>query len=69
MKELPPDDTTRWTARRKAAVAEAVEDGRLSPFEALVRYRLSPDELSLWRDTLATRGVSGLRVCARPGRR
>ena len=36
---LPPVETTRWVARRKAAVVRAVAEGRLGRVEACTRYR------------------------------
>ncbi len=59
---LPPVDTTRWVARRKAAVLTAITDGRLSRSEACTRYRISDAELRLWEHAVACAGVPGLRV-------
>ena len=41
---LPPADTVRWVARRKAEVVAAVESGFLSMREACQRYSLSSEE-------------------------
>lgn len=60
--ELPPIDTTRWVARRKAAILAAIEDGRLSRSEACARYSISEAELRLWERAVACAGVPGLRV-------
>ncbi len=59
---LPPANTRRWVARRKAAVVTAVADGRLSRLEACARYNISDIELRLWERAIACAGVPGLRV-------
>ena len=46
--DLPAENTTRWTARRKAEVVAAVEAGMLSIPDACRRYRLSPEEYLEW---------------------
>lgn len=60
--DLPPADTTRWVARRKAAILDAIADGRLSRGEACARYRISEAELRLWERAVACAGIPGLRV-------
>jgi hypothetical protein len=47
--DLPPTDTRRWVASRKAVVVKAVVYGLISEKEALERYALSEEEFSLWR--------------------
>lgn len=59
---LPPVDTTRWVARRKAAVLTAIAAGTLSRAEACARYRLSEAELRIWERAVECAGVPGLRV-------
>ncbi len=59
---LPPADTTRWVARRKAEVLAAIESGRLTRIEACARYRISEAELRLWERAVACAGIPGLRV-------
>lgn len=59
---LPPPDTRRWVVRRKAEVIAAIRGGLLTAAEACARYRLSPEELELWQDSLDRAGVPGLRV-------
>ncbi len=59
---LPPADTQRWVARRKAAVITAIAEGRLSRAEACARYRLSDAELKLWERAHECAGIPGLRV-------
>ena len=59
---LPPADTKRWVARRKAAVVVAVRSGTISLEEACRRYRLSEEEFHSWELGIATDGVAGLRI-------
>jgi hypothetical protein len=60
--DLPPPDTRRWVVRRKAEVIAAIRGGLLTAAEACARYRLSPEELELWQDSIERAGVPGLRV-------
>lgn len=60
--DLPPVDTARWVASRKAAVLQAIADGRLSRAAACARYRISEAELRLWEHAVKCAGVPGLRV-------
>jgi hypothetical protein len=46
--DLPPANTNRWVARRKAAVILAIRAGVISREEAYERYALSPEELAAW---------------------
>ena len=48
--------------RRKAEVIAAIRGGLLTAAEACARYRLSPEELELWQESLDRAGVPGLRV-------
>ena len=59
---LPPSDTKRWVARRKAVVVDAVRRGDISLDEACRRYRLSPEEFHAWQRAIEAHGVAGLRV-------
>jgi transposase-like protein len=59
---LPPADTKRWVARRKASVVAAVCSGALSAQEACRRYRLSLEELLAWQRAVERHGIPGLRV-------
>ena len=61
---LPPAETRRWVASRKARVVKAVAFGLLSLKEALDRYQLSEEEFGLWRDAVARHGEKGLKVTA-----
>lgn len=58
--DLPPANTSRWVASRKAAVASAVNSGVISKDDALRRYNLSDEELTSWRESLAVHGPGGL---------
>ncbi len=60
--DLPPKDTRRWVASRKAIVIKAVENGLLSREAAMKRYALSEEELQLWQDAIKKHGVDGLKV-------
>jgi hypothetical protein len=61
---LPPKDTVRWMASRKASVVRAVGAGLLSTEEACARYGITGDEFLVWQIRLDHHGVQGLRVCA-----
>jgi len=60
--DLPPPETERWVARRKAQVVGAVREGRLTLEEACERYRLSPEEFLGWERMIDRHGMAGLRV-------
>lgn len=62
--DLPPADTGRWVASRKAAVIKAVAAGLISEAEALERYALSQEEFASWKRAVREHGVAGLRVSA-----
>jgi hypothetical protein len=62
--DLPPVNTKRWVARRKATVVAAVDNGLLDPVEACEMYRLSPEELDIWRTAVHRHGAGALRVTA-----
>src|SRR5437763_8501297 len=61
MAELPPANTRRWVARRKAAVVAAVQNGKITLEEACRRYELSEEEFRSWQRTYQSHGVP---VCA-----
>ena len=60
--QLPPADTVRWVARRKAEVVAAVESGFLSMREACQRYSLSSEEFLEWERHYKLGGMAGLQV-------
>ncbi len=62
--DLPPPDTTRWVARREAAVVHAVEFGLIPAAEARARYGLSEEELDSWRAAHAKHGLEALKATA-----
>ena len=59
---LPPGDTRRWVARRKAEVVAAVDAGTLSLEAACERYGISLEEFGIWQAALQRHGIGGLRV-------
>lgn len=59
---LPPRNTTRWVARRKAEVVAAVENGVLSVSDACERYNLTLEELASWQRAIEREGMAGLRA-------
>lgn len=59
---LPPLDTKRWVARRKAAIHVAINTGVLSRAQACAHYHISEIELRLWERAVQFAGVPGLRV-------
>lgn len=62
--DLPPTDTRRWVASRKAVVVQAVGAGLLSRKAALERYGLSDEEFDLWANAVESHGVEALKVTA-----
>jgi len=60
--DLPPKDTTRWVASRKASVIKAVNGGLISRDEAMSRWSLSAEELEEWEMALSNFGENALKV-------
>ncbi|MGL6208298.1 MAG: DUF1153 domain-containing protein [Paracoccaceae bacterium] len=60
--DLPPPDTRRWVASRKAIVVKAVIHGLITQTEAQERYALSEEEFDLWRQAVESHGEKALRV-------
>ena len=60
--DLPPRDTMRWIARRKAEVVAAVSGGLLSIPEACDRYDLTLEEFASWQRAVEREGLPGLRI-------
>lgn len=60
--DLPPVTTSRWVARRKAAVVTAVEAGLINIEEACKMYGLSSEELESWREAMLKHGARALRA-------
>ena len=62
--DLPPANTKRWVARRKAVVVAAVDHGLIDASEACEMYTLSDEELEIWRAAVRNFGAAALRVTA-----
>jgi transposase-like protein len=62
MADLPPANTNRWVARRKAAVLAALRSGGITMEEACRRYALSEEELLAWQRAFEAHGLPGLRA-------
>jgi hypothetical protein len=60
--DLPPANTKRWVASRKAAVVQGVAYGLMSRKEALERYCLSEEEFEEWVTAAGRHGVDGLKA-------
>lgn len=57
---LPPKETKRWVASRKAAVVNAVNADVLSAADAMARYSLTEEELTEWIEAAGAFGARGL---------
>ncbi len=60
--DLPPVDTQRWVASRKAAVVKAIAAGLIDEDEAMAQYALSQEELNSWKQAVARHGPGALKV-------
>lgn len=60
--DLPPPDTRRWVASRKAAVVRGVEHGLISKAEALATYGLSEEEFAEWQTAVEMHGEAALKT-------
>lgn len=60
--DLPPPETRRWVASRKAVVVKAVLFGLITQSEAQERYALSEEEFNLWRQAVELHGEKALKV-------
>ncbi|MGI9493603.1 MAG: DUF1153 domain-containing protein [Geminicoccaceae bacterium] len=60
--DLPPPETKRWVARRKAEVVAAVRAQLLTLEDACKRYNLSMEEYTCWEAAIDKHGLGGLRV-------
>jgi len=60
--DLPPPDTRRWVASRKAAVVKGLNFGLISEEEAMERWALSTEELDAWKSGMSRHGVGALKV-------
>ena len=62
--DLPPPETRRWVASRKAAVVRGVTHGLITLADALEKYGLSEDEFSEWKNAVETHGEAALKATA-----
>ena len=62
MGDLPPANTRRWVARRKAAVVAAVQNGKITLEEACRHYELTEEEFRSWQRAYQSHGLAGLRA-------
>lgn len=62
--DLPPGNTRRWVASRKAAVVRGVGYGLITKEEALGKYCLSEEEFIAWVRAVADFGEDALRATA-----
>lgn len=62
--DLPPPETRRWVASRKAAVVKGVQHGLITRAGALRRYALSDEEFTEWEQAVNTHGEDALKVTA-----
>ena len=62
--DLPPPDTARWVARRKAAVVLGVTAGLVTRDWAIETYDLSEEEFDSWIAAVSVRGVGALKATA-----
>lgn len=60
--DLPPKQTTRWVASRKAAVVRGVVHGLITQEEALEFYGLSEDEFKEWVWAISRHGEEALKA-------
>lgn len=59
---LPPLDTKRWVAHRKAELVAAVHGGLLTSGEVCERYNIELEEFVSWQRGVERLGVRGLFV-------
>jgi len=60
--DLPPAQTRRWVASRKAAVVRGVVYGLITQAEALARYQISEEEFVEWVRAVTDHGESALKA-------
>ncbi|MBS8227397.1 CtrA inhibitor SciP [Vannielia litorea] len=60
--DLPPRDTRRWVASRKAAVVRAVENGLISLEECMETYGVSEEEYASWSTAVEQHGEQALKA-------
>ncbi|MEL6315739.1 MAG: DUF1153 domain-containing protein [Pseudomonadota bacterium] len=60
--DLPPPNTRRWVASRKAAVVRGVLYGLITQEAALERYGLSAEEFTEWVRAVSEHGEDALKA-------
>ncbi len=60
--DLPPANTQRWVASRKAVVVRGVLYGLISTSEAKTRYGICDEEFNSWVAAVAEYGDDALKV-------
>lgn len=60
--DLPPPDTRRWVASRKAKVVRGVLYGLITQSEALKQYGLSEEEFREWLVAVSEHGEQALKA-------
>jgi len=60
--DLPPADTRRWVASRKAMVVRAVSAGLITREIAQSTYALSDDEYTEWEQAVERHGEGALKA-------
>ena len=60
--DLPPENTKRWVASRKATVVRAVQHGLIPMEHALERYGLSEEEFGSWMHAAEVHGEEALKA-------
>jgi len=60
--DLPPPDTRRWVASRKANVVRAVVAGLITRDEAITTYALSDGEFQEWENAVINHGEKALKA-------
>lgn len=54
--------TTRYTAKRKAAILADITNGKITADEVCAEHNITREELDGWRKSLERSGQQGLRV-------
>lgn len=62
--DLPPTNTRRWVASRKAAVVRGVVYGLISQSDALKQYQISEEEFREWVVAVTKHGEEALKATA-----
>ncbi|MEL6551196.1 MAG: DUF1153 domain-containing protein [Pseudomonadota bacterium] len=62
--DLPPVNTTRWVASRKATVIKGIVSGLITREEACQLYALSEEELESWMHAVSRHGEKALKATA-----